>query len=160
MYTPIYSLQNQEKKRFNSPKVWNSSTKQPMSTKTFLNDLPIQNKVSNAITPSVWGKSLWFSFHHGALYYPKNPNAETQINMLNFIKAIPLMIPCDYCRKHSSDYIEARKDILKIAVSSSDELFKFFWEFHNFVNKETKKRIFTLEEAVDLYTNRPLDALR
>ena len=161
MYTPLSYLQ-QPRNFLKVPKVWDASNKQPVG-KTSVSDLSSsvqQHKASNAITPSVWGKSLWFSFHHGALYYPKNPSAEVQHNMLNFIKAIPLMIPCEFCRKHSSVYIESKKTLLPLAVSSSEELFKFFWEFHNFVNKETNKRMFTLEETIDLYTNRPLDALR
>ena len=155
MYTSLSSLHQKPMNFMNVPKVWNASVSKP-SGKTHLQDL----SSSNAITPSVWGKSLWFSFHHGALYYPKNPTPEVQQNMLNFIKAIPLMIPCEMCRKHSTSYIESKKALLPLAVSSSEELFKFFWEFHNFVNKETKKREYTLEETIDLYTNRPLDALR
>lgn len=160
MYTPLSSLQ-QPRNFMNIPKVWNASGK-PAIAKTPLADLSsaVQQNKATAITPSVWGKSLWFSFHHGALYYPKNPTVEVQQNMLNFIKAIPLMIPCEMCRKHSTLYIESKKALLPLAVSSSEELFKFFWEFHNFVNKETNKRMFTLEETIDLYTNRPLDALR
>lgn len=164
MYTSLSSLHpNTQPNNFMKvPKVWNASAKQPVG-KTAVGDLSTAfqpTKASNAITPSVWGKSLWFSFHHGALYYPKNPTPEVQQNMLNFIKAIPLMIPCEFCRKHATLYIESKKSVLPLAVSSSEELFKFFWEFHNFVNKETNKRIFTLEETIDLYTNRPLDALR
>ena len=157
MYTSLSSLQLQPTRNFvNIPKVWNASNK-PVE-KTSVSEL--SSVSSNAITPSIWGKSLWFSFHHGALYYPKNPTTEVQQTMLNFIKAIPLMIPCEICRNHSTKYIQSKKNMLNLAVSSAEELFKFFWEFHNFVNKETNKRIFTLEETIDLYTNRPLDALR
>jgi len=157
MYTTLSSL-----KKDKTPAVW----KPPTSVRTYNASVGKESyvepiKPSNvAIPPSVWGKSLWFSFHHGAMYYPKNPTIEAQQNIINYIIAIPLMIPCEICRKHATDYIESRKDIIPIVVRSSEALFKFFWEFHNSVNQQTNKRIWSLEETIDLYRNRPLDALR
>jgi hypothetical protein len=36
-------------------------------------------------------------------------------------------------------------------VSGRENLFKFFWEFHNYVNKRYNKPQITLEEAKSMY---------
>ena len=71
--------------------------------------------------------------------------------MKNFILGIPVMLPCEKCREHSNQFIESNYDNLDNIVSSRDNLFKFFVDFHNNANKETNKPEMSYEDAKKLY---------
>ena len=71
--------------------------------------------------------------------------------MKDFIIAIPIMLPCLKCKDHATSYIESNLEKLDKIVSSRKNLFNFFVDFHNYVNKTYGKRIFTYEEATVLY---------
>lgn len=107
----------------------------------------------NLSTPEVWGPSRWFTFHTSAVKYPENPAPLVRERMKNIILGIPVLLPCENCKEHSTAYIESRLDELDDIVSSKDKLFNFFVDFHNHVNKRYGKKIFTYEEARNLYTD-------
>jgi hypothetical protein len=73
--------------------------------------------------------------------------------MKNIILGIPVLLPCENCKEHSTAYIESRLNELDDIVSTRDKLFNFFVDFHNYVNKRYGKKIFTYEEARKLYTS-------
>ena len=111
------------------------------------------------MSTKVWGRPLWFSIHHGALYYPKKPDLATRQNMVNFIIGLPTIIPCMECKVHATTYINKRKSFLSKAVLNQESLFIFFWMFHNDVNTRTGKPTLTLEETYRIYRNNPQEAL-
>jgi len=104
-------------------------------------------------TPEVWGPSRWFTFHTSAIKYPENPAPLVRERMKNIILGIPVLLPCENCKEHSTAYIESRLNELDDIVSTRDKLFNFFVDFHNYVNKRYGKKIFTYEEARKLYTS-------
>ena len=101
--------------------------------------------------PSVWGAAFWFSLHNGAAHYPQNPSKIWQSRMISFIKGIPMMLPCEKCANHAIAYIESRSDELPNIVKTQKNLFKFFVEFHNFVNKKLNKVQFSLDQARKIF---------
>lgn len=109
--------------------------------------------------PLLWGKPFWFTLHFGALNYPDNPTDEMIKMNVGFISGIPVMLPCDTCKNHADKYITERRKYLYNISSSKEKLFKFYWEFHNNVNKGNGKRQISLTEAYDIFENRPRDAL-
>ena len=113
----------------------------------------------NPGNPEVWGPAFWFSLHNGAVQYPKNAAPIWRKRMKSFIKGIPVMVPCSKCSEHASAYIESLSDEkLNDIVKNRDKLFKFFVDFHNFVNKRIGKNTFSLE-AVEKMFKGPAEVL-
>jgi len=105
----------------------------------------------NLSDPKTWGPKLWFSFHNGAAKYPSNPSPIIKNNMKNFILGIPVILPCEKCKEHANQFIESNYNNLDKIVSSRDNLFKFFFDFHNHVNRNTNKPEMSYEDAKKLY---------
>lgn len=105
-------------------------------------------------SPQVWGPSQWFTYHNAANNYPENPSPLTKEKMKNIIIGIPVLLPCLKCKEHATAYIESRLKELDNIVSSKNNLFNFFVDFHNYVNERYNKKIFTYEEAKELYNKK------
>ena len=110
-------------------------------------------KDAHPSNPEVWGPSFWFILHNGAIHYPDNPSNIEMKRMKGFIRGIPVMIPCVMCSKHALSYILASVDMIDYHVSKREHLFKFFVDFHNFVNTQKNKPSMTLKSAYDLYSS-------
>lgn len=122
-------------------------TKKPCPQK----QLNYQEVPENKADPKVWGPQLWFSFHNGATKYPTNPSPIVKNNMKNFILGIPVILPCEKCKEHANQFIESNYDNLDNIVSSRENLFRFFFDFHNNANKKTNKPEMSYEDAKKLY---------
>ena len=107
---------------------------------------------ANSGNPEVWGPAFWFSLHNGALRYPINAAPLWRQRMKHFILGIPVMVPCEKCSDHATAYIEGNYHRIDTVVSGREELFKFFWEFHNYVNKRLGKPLMTLRAAYTMYS--------
>ena len=107
----------------------------------------------NKADPNVWGPTLWFALHNGSSTYPKSASKLTKERMKGYIEGRPYILPCKECQIHASDYIYKNKDNLDFICSSRDNLFKFFVDFHNEVNKRNNKKVISHEEAKKIYYN-------
>jgi hypothetical protein len=114
-------------------------------------ELNYQEVSKNTNNPKVWGPQLWFSFHNGATKYSNNPSPIIKNNMKNFILGIPVIIPCEKCREHANQFIESNYNNLDNIVSSRENLFKFFFDFHNNANIKTNKPEMSYEQVKKLY---------
>ena len=65
------------------------------------------------------------------------------------IKALPVEIPCMKCRSHCSAFIESSN--LDEVVSSRENLFRFYFTFHNKVNERLGKPIMDYDRAKEIY---------
>ena len=101
--------------------------------------------------PTVWGPHAWKLFHIMAENYPENPSPIYKIKATEFIRSIPFMIPCEKCSIHAMKFIDEREDKIINIVSSRSNLANFFVDFHNYVNARYGKKIYTYEEARNLY---------
>ena len=105
--------------------------------------------VDHSSNPDLWGSHQWKALHYSAAGYEDNPSKITQERMKQRILSLPFEIPCAKCRSHCSAYIE-RSNIDK-AVSSRDELFRFYFDFHNKVNERLGKTIIDFEDAKRMF---------
>ena len=64
--------------------------------------------------------------------------------MFDFMKT-PKGITCPICRAHFNSWM--KKHDPTAYVKSRHDLFRFFWELHNDVNKRKKKTIMLFEDA-------------
>jgi hypothetical protein len=117
------------------------------------------NNIDKRVGPKLWGRPFWFVLHFGALNYPDSPAKDIIEMSVGFILGIPVMLPCDICKNHAYEYIQKRRNRLYKIASNKESLFKFYWEFHNDVNKQNGKRQLSLSEVYDIFQNRPQDAL-
>ena len=109
------------------------------------------NNINDNNKPSVFGPPMWKMYHTMAIRYPNNPSSIYKTKMEHVIKNIPLLLPCDKCKNHASAFIDINKDNIGFICSSKNNLFNFFVDFHNTVNKRHNKKTITYEEAMKLY---------
>ena len=115
------------------------------------NDNNINDNINDNNKPSVFGPPMWKMYHTMAIRYPNNPSSIYKTKMEHVIKNIPLLLPCDKCKNHASAFIDINKDNIGFICSSKTNLFNFFVDFHNNVNKRHNKKTITYEEAMKLY---------
>lgn len=101
--------------------------------------------------PEVFGPPLWFSLHNASVYYPEIASPVYAERMKNIIVGLPVLIPCETCKEHATVYIEKNKHTLMDVCKSKEKLFKFFVDFHNYVNVRLGKREWSYQEAKAMY---------
>jgi hypothetical protein len=114
----------------------------------------IKKKFGNTKDPSVWGPPKWFSLHNSAAYYPVNASPIVRDRMKGTIMGLPYTLPCPTCFNHAIAYIESRISELNTIVSGRDNLFKFWVDFHNTVNRKHGKAEMSLTNAWKMYTGK------
>jgi FAD-linked sulfhydryl oxidase len=112
-----------------------------------------RKKVPNLVDPSVWGPAFWFTLHNGAANYPDYPNNSTQERMKGFIIGIPAILPCEKCREHATQYINANYNNLNSICSTRENLFNFFVDFHNYVNNRYNKPMMSYDDAHRMFAS-------
>ena len=90
-----------------------------------------------------FGPITWDVLLLCALHYPAQPTEHQRLAMLSFLAGLMYVLPCDGCGAHAIRYIQQHPP----DVSSSDALVGYVVTFHNVVNLETDKRVYTVEEA-------------
>lgn len=108
-------------------------------------------EVTTLLEPSVWGPKFWYTLHMSSHNYPEKASPIIVERMKGFIKAIPFILPCEKCKIHALQYIESHTDNLDMICSGQKELFDFFFNFHNAVNKRLNKPQMDYTVARKLY---------
>ena len=101
--------------------------------------------------PHIFGPPIWFTLHNAASHYPEDASPIYAEKMKNIITGIPLLLPCKTCKLHATAFLEQIRDYLPDICSSRKNLFEFFVDFHNFVNKRLDKPIVSYEQAHVLF---------
>lgn len=139
-YKYIESVVETHQKIDNSPTIMKSET----------------SNFANTSDPRVWGPSFWFSLHNGVSKYPENASPYVIERMKGFILGIPMMLPCEKCKVHATNYIDQNSDKIDQICQGRTSLFQFFVDFHNMVNKTYNKPILSYEQAWKIY-NKGID---
>jgi hypothetical protein len=108
----------------------------------------------NTTDPDVWGPAFWFSLHNGAVSYPINASTMCAEKMKGFIMGMPYILPCEKCSNDAKTHIESNYYSLDVICSGRTNLFKFFVDMHNVVNKRYGKPIMSIDDAYNLYTGK------
>lgn len=94
------------------------------------------------MSKTVWGPITWKFLHTICSKVREEKFAEQRGNLIFLIRQVCETLPCPECRMHAvSNIKKARLDL----ITSKDELVKFIYEFHNLVNRQTKKAEYTKE---------------
>jgi hypothetical protein len=124
----------------------------PLKSKHILKTKWTTKKYNNINDPKFWGPSYWFNLHISAAHYPLHPSPIMKERTKGRILAIPFEIICIGCKPHACAYIEQHRHRLDKIVSSREELFKFYCDFHNEVNKRYGKPVIEWQDAMKMYT--------
>lgn len=108
-----------------------------------------------AVAPDTWGPLMWYTLHNGAYHYPERASAVKAVGMKHFILGLPHILPCAACAQHAERYIQSRTHELDRIVSGRRNLFQFFCDFHNIVNKRFGKPQISLRDAYKIYSQTP-----
>lgn len=132
----------------------NYQTEQPTTKDDMLKQVCTVDGVCGtwAKDPKKWGPHLWAYMHYAAANYPDNPSEKDIREMINWLCALPVTIPCDSCRIHYRRYIETNKPILPQICSDKTKLFNFLVDIHNKVNERNNKPTVTYEQARKIYS--------
>lgn len=101
--------------------------------------------------PQEWGPHLWYYLHTCAANYPKNPSREQRRGMKNWLQNLKWTIPCKMCSDHYGSYIFKNQNRLDEICQNRENLFAFFVDIHNKVNRRNNKPEMSLEDAKKLY---------
>lgn len=115
---------------------------------------PIEMKITTSLQgssydPDAFGPAFWFTIHNATTTYPNQPTAAVQNSMKQLLINMPLLVPCVNCKEHFYTFL--RKANLDAATASRENLFRFFVDIHNYVNKRYRKPEMTLEAAKQMY---------
>ena len=103
--------------------------------------------------PRVWGQPFWIMLHISSAHYPHKASPICAQRTKEFILSLPYILPCEGCSEHAQKFIDNHTDQLEYITSGRTHLFRFFVNFHNYVNERYGKKIMTEEEAFALYNN-------
>lgn len=101
------------------------------------------------IPPNIWGPNIWYIVH-GISYKISDENFLKYKNeFIDLIKLLFTNLPCPDCSKDATEKLNKTNfdNIL-----SKDDMIKYLFDFHNYVNQKTNKSIFPYEE-MKIYEN-------
>jgi len=87
---------------------------------------------NTGISTNVWGSSEWVFLHSIALIY--NPDTDKE-KYFNFFTNLGSMLPCFECQLHYQENVN--KQELMDALDSNEIFFKYVYDLHNKVNKQS-----------------------
>lgn len=99
------------------------------------------------MTKSVWGPITWKFLHTIVEKLIPEKFNEQRNNMIEIIKRVCETLPCPDCKLHAVQTIRsARLDL----ITNKEDLINFMYEFHNLVNKRTRKQHYT-KDVLTIY---------
>jgi len=96
-----------------------------------------------SINPKLWGPMMWYLLH--TLSYAYQPVLMNYYQ--TFFHIIFSIFPCPHCQYHYTQHLYKSPPNLQ----SAESLSKWVILLHNNVNQFKKKRVYSLEEAKELY---------
>jgi hypothetical protein len=114
-------------------------------------DMKITTTTNNSsYDPDAFGPAFWFTLHNSAGTYPNKPTKVIQQSMKELITNLPLLVPCLTCKEHFYNFIKYSN--LDIATANRENLFRYFVDVHNYVNKRVNKKTeMSLNDAKKIY---------
>lgn len=107
------------------------------------------------LTPNVWGKYFWTTFHISALGFPDQPTDTDREEYKSYYMNFGNGLPCPKCKNNYSSHF--KEFPIEFFLYGKSELFDWTVKLHNIVNKEQNKKEWTFDEAWDWYMNAKFD---
>lgn len=108
-------------------------------------------------TKQQWGNACWYLFHTLSFKIKDGEDGIIE-EMMGVMYNVCVNLPCPECSEHAKETFElARRSGVK--VSDKKGLQAFWWQFHNHVNRRTRKEGISLEAAQEMYSRGRLDRI-
>ncbi len=101
-----------------------------------------QQQQHNFFDRNEWGPRLWTILHTFSYNYSITPTKEEELNATNFFNSICLLLPCDYCKNHCSEFVKSNPP----RTENKNKLINWVLLFHNTVNRRLHKKTWTREQ--------------
>lgn len=85
-----------------------------------------------------WGPSGWKLLHYITYVYPQNPTRKLQTLMSKFLRTLPYILPCKFCRFSLTCYM--REDPPQEYLNSPVSFRKWLYRIHNKVNDKLRSQ--------------------
>ena len=112
------------------------------TTELETSDSGINKSKTSESGPSLWGPPVWLLFHMIGEKIDEDYLINNKEEIIILIKIICNNIPCPYSKNHA---IEVLKLYDFNFMKCKNDLKKFFWTFHNIVNKRINKEYISIE---------------
>lgn len=108
-----------------------------------------QKKKTILLNKEYWNK-YWSCLHLLSIFYPEEPSNEIKSSIKKLLKKLESNgLKCRNCTEHFRRYLkDFNRDEI---VRNRDNLFIFFVELHNKINKMNSKRQLSIEEINEIY---------
>ena len=102
-----------------------------------------------------WGRSGWVFIHACSYAYPDAPSSEQKRYMLEFLRSLGHVLPCQRCCAHYTEFMDPRLEagIASDILASKRALTRALFELHNEVNRRSGKPLATYDEVCALYAS-------
>jgi hypothetical protein len=97
-----------------------------------------------------WGNAYWDLFHSLSF---KLKSDDIVVELFKHFSILCSILPCPICRSHAIKYLS---NIKKDSVNTRSRIIDIFYNFHNNVNKQLRKKQFTKEKYNILYNSKKL----
>lgn len=96
------------------------------------------------MTVVVWGRAAWTFLHWASVRLPETGVDEYK----NLLASACQCLPCSICRGHALDYIQQHP---LTCITTKHDAVVYTYDFHNAVNKQTSKAVFSTERFKNTY---------
>lgn len=140
----LYTVCSSRQSLFEFWVVFHNVVNQRLLKRTF--DLPTaRNMYSGPVTG--WGPAYWFFLHMTSF----SPLAGKPVEFKRFLDMFSILLPTAEARNLSIQYMTENQKRLALVVSNENNIFFFWFQFHNYVNTILRKRLLTFERVKELY---------
>ena len=98
----------------------------------------------------IWATPVWNFFHTFAEKIDEKFYEKNSITCYKIIKLICYILPCSYCKRHASTYINK---INPHTLKKKEDFRQMLFIFHNSVNKRIRKKLFLKEKLIKYNKN-------
>ena len=98
-----------------------------------------------------WAPLTWYIFHKISIDYDDTYKEHYKI----FFQTMKTIIPCKTCRNHFIENTKLEENQVEPNITA-DKIFPWTVRIHNMVNRTSKKREYTTDDAKALY-DKPID---
>ena len=117
-------------------------------------------QTGNTTSPEIFGPPVWFTLHNGSVHLPNEISPVSLSRIKNFIEGIPdMLVVCLKCSESARAFIERRKNTIN-SLKTGDDVFRFYVDFHNYVNEKLGKPIMGYDTARKLYLNKKVSSFK
>ena len=93
--------------------------------------------MTSIASKETWGNNVWFLFHSLAEKIDENKFGNIKQAIIETTKLICSCLPCPDCSKDATEILN--KMNLNNMLNNKNDIIKFYYDFHNHINKKLKK---------------------